>query len=70
MKIDEKKEALEDEILFKSALKRIEKNPEEFGAISIEDAIAKGIISKNEKLNIDKSALAEAEILWRAEEGK
>ena len=65
--------AMEREYLYQCAIKRVCKNPEAFGAVSIEDAIEDGLITAEELKEIKsdpvlaKEIWAEAEISWRAE---
>lgn len=63
--------ALARKALCASALKRLAKDPDAYGAISVEEALSKGLVTEDDLKpdpERDSEILAEAEIGWRAED--
>lgn len=60
--------AVEQEGLYKRAIKRVSAHPDVYGGISLEEAIINGLISRDEIVEPDKELWAEAEIGWQADD--
>ena len=68
-KIESLESTMAREVLYKKALKRINQNPQAYGAINIETALLQGLVDEEDlKQAPNKELLAEAEIGWSVED--